>query len=592
MRGDDSVGPKPERNASLDRQIKKIGSYEITDRVGQGGMAVVYKALQPSLNRPVAIKVLSQKLARAREMVERFNRESLIIARLTHPNIIHVIDRGITHNGMPFFVMDFVEGTTLAKRVGEPGFDLNKKLDILVQICKALGYAHKNGVIHRDVKPANILIDVEGNALVSDFGIAQFYGDGVKQEDRTEEGVVMGTLAYMSPEQKLGSRDVTAASDLYSLGVIAYELMTATKPLGRFKPPSSIDPGVPPLLEEVILKCLETDPKDRYASAEEVRDRLLKLLGGAHLHEARKEEALQSVPESRFVLVDVIKEDRYGAVYLVEDKSDNHLMVVKKVRRPRRQFLDRAVLTSRRHENLVAVYGVSEDAKYRSLVMEYVSGGNLKERLVKGHPWPEVLQIARQICAGLAFAHRNGAIHGNLRPSNVLITESGQVKIGDFGLEEHYQDRPSAENWYASPGEKRSHQADLYAVGVIMYEMLTGTLPIWRQGKPVRGEEVKFLPLDLWEMLSKLLVRDRDQRYRSAEQPMAVMEALLLGVEDDPSTLIRSGHSLPRTRRRVFILAAVLMLLAAAGALAYLAFPDRMARYVEDAVAWIQDLKR
>jgi eukaryotic-like serine/threonine-protein kinase len=149
----------------------KIGDYEVTGVVGRGRMATVYRGFQASLNRPVAIKLLSQKLSDKQQIVRRFNRASLIIARLMHPNIIHVIDRGLTKEGRPFFVMDLVKGTNLSKVILSSVPPLNKKYDLILQICKGLSYAHKSGVIHRDIKPENILIDIEGNAVLRNFTV-------------------------------------------------------------------------------------------------------------------------------------------------------------------------------------------------------------------------------------------------------------------------------------------------------------------------------------------------------------------------------------------------------------------------------------
>ncbi len=510
--------------------MKSVGQYQIIEKVGEGGMASVYRGIQPSLNRSVAIKFLSHKVVGDKSIVERFNRESLIIARLSHPNIIHVIDRGISDEGMPYFVMDFVEGTNLAVLMKEVGFDLNRKLDILVQVCKGLSYAHKNGVIHRDIKPANILIDKEGNALVTDFGIAQFYEEGKGEDELTKEGIVMGTFAYMSPEQKSGSKNVTASSDLYSLGVMMYLLFAGRKPEGRFKLPSEHNASLPEGLDGVVVKCLETDPNDRYKSADEVKNHLLELLQGAHLRDTQKERALESVSktEDRFVLLDVIKETPYGGVYLFQDKTDNQFMIVKKCKSSREHPNYKKLMTTLKHPNIVNLYGVSEERETLTIVMEYIGGGSLKERIVQKHAWQETLQIIRVICEALNFAHRNQVIHGNLRPSNVLIDESGKVKLSDFGLEEHYARSGNEVNWYSPPGEKRTAQADIYAVGAIVYEMIAGTPPLWKEGKPAPHAEFKLLPWDLWPMVSKMISRQRENRYRNFDEVIHAIDALVL----------------------------------------------------------------
>jgi serine/threonine-protein kinase len=536
------------------RLMKSVGQYKIIEKVGEGGMATVFRGIQPSLNRSVAIKFLSHKLVEENTIVERFNRESLIIARLSHPNIIHVIDRGISEEERPYFVMDFVEGTNLAALMKEGGLDLNRKLDIVIQICKALSYAHKNGVVHRDIKPANILIDKEGNALVSDFGIAQFYEEGKDEDELTREGVVMGTLAYMSPEQKSGSKNVTAASDLYSLGVVMYELFAGRRPEGRFKLPSAYNASLPKELDGIVAKCLEAEPNDRTKSADELKNQLLNLLQGSHLSDTQKERALKSFSqkESRFVLMDVIKETEYGGVYLFQDKTDDQFMVVKKCRSSRELLLYKRLMTALKHPNIVKIYGVSEQGETLNIVMEYVSGGNLMDRLVQKHTWQETIRLVRVICEVLRFAHKHHVIHGNIRPSNILIDESGEVKISDFGLEEHYPGSGKEVNWYSPPGEKRTVQADIYAVGAIIYEMIAGSPPVWKEGKPVAHEEFRLLPWDLWPMVSKMLSRQREGRFRNFDEVIRAMDALLVDAEEAEKTLIRSKQKKGSAGKIVF----------------------------------------
>ncbi len=267
--------------------MAQLGDYELVEKIGEGGMAMVYKAVQGSLGRAVAIKVLSRMLTEDPEVVECFNRESMIIARLNHPNIIHVIDRGIA-DAVPYFVMEFVEGTHLGKVIAEGKYDFHQKVDVIIQMCKALAYAHKNGVIHLDIKPANILIDTEGNVMVADFGIAHLFVAG----EAAESAPVMGTPSYMSPEQKKGGAGVTMASDIYSLGVVMYELFTGKKPVVGVLP-SAIDRKIPRRLDEIIVNCLRSDPADRFISADAIKDALLAFLQGAHIGKEQKEHAVE-----------------------------------------------------------------------------------------------------------------------------------------------------------------------------------------------------------------------------------------------------------------------------------------------------------
>ena len=259
------------------RQVPTIGDYEIISKIGQGGIAEVYKALQKSLQREVAIKVLSSELAHDSEIVKRFERESLMIGKLNHPNIVHVIDRGVK-GGRYYFVMEYVDGTNFKAIMNNPNIDIKVKIDMMIMICKALDFAHKNGVVHRDIKPANILVDRQGNAMLADFGIAQLRHK--TDVEMTSSDVVMGTVAYMSPEQKFSAASVTRATDLYALGIILYEICTGRKPEGRFKMPSVVNPRVPEEMNDIVSKCLAENPGERYSSAAELKDALLNAFSG------------------------------------------------------------------------------------------------------------------------------------------------------------------------------------------------------------------------------------------------------------------------------------------------------------------------
>jgi serine/threonine-protein kinase len=514
----------------------ELGNYKILEQIGQGGMATVFKGMQTSLERPVAIKVLSNKLTTNKEAFEHFNRESLIIARLAHPNIINVIDRGITGDGLPYFIMNYVDGFTLDYAIKQNLYkeDTNKKLNIVIQICKALSYAHNNGVIHRDIKPSNILIDREENVLVSDFGVAMLYDETATLTDTTQNGIIVGTPAYMSPEQKRGSKHVTVLSDLYSVGVILFYMFTGTKPAGDFKRPIEINPDISGKLDEIIVKCIEPEPENRHRSIDELKEKLLDLAQGAHLQAGQKEEALQGITslENLFVLLDVIRETPFGAVYLFQKKETKNLLVVKKSRRSKGGINEARILSNLRHKNIVDIFGVSENPQVYIIVEDYLKGGNLKERLVRPLYRIDSLKIILEVAEGLSFAHKNRVLHGNLRPTNILFSETGEIRLSDFGLEEHYSNDGKLGNWYGVLNEPKSIQSDIYAAGTILYEMLAGALPERSENRLVFHDEVKRLPTDLKIMISKMIEIDPARRYRSLEEIIPLIKEFL--ADPDP----------------------------------------------------------
>ena len=483
----------------------KIDGYKILEKIGQGGMAQVYKGYQISLKRPVAIKVLTHSFIKQTDFIQRFEKESLIIARLSNPYIIPIIERGLTKEGIPFFIMEYVEGHELSEIMGKGQLDFNRKLDITTQICKALSYAHRNNVIHRDIKPANVFIDTEGNARVLDFGIAQYYAEDERHNsnEQTKVGTIMGTMAYMSPEQRQSATDVTFKSDLFSLGILMYKLFTHHDPVGRFKSPDQLCPEIPHDLSELILQCLETEPDARPSSADKIKESLLILLRGAHIHTEQRERVQQDFKQ--FELLDVIKEDTHSSVLLFENKSNQKLIVIKKRELHDSGFTEAKLLTPLKHPNIVNILGTSENKRNYIIVMEYLNGGNLQDRLVQAIKWQEFLPMGQQMASGMKFAHNNRIMHGNLRPSNILFDNNGQIKLADFGLEEHYSKVHNKENWYRLSAEKISPKLDIFSIGVIYYQMLVGLPPIFEDDRFISNVTLKKLPLKLRQLIIQML---------------------------------------------------------------------------------------
>lgn len=242
--------------------------YEFIELIGRGGMGAVYQAMQRNLQRTVAIKVLPKELASDPEFGERFLREAQTLATLNHPGIITVYDYG-ERNGVFFLVTEFVDGVNLRQLMELGELSPAEALRIAPQLCTALQFAHERGVVHRDIKPENILIDTNGQVKVADFGLAKVArpGDAV---ELTRNTAVLGTPHYMAPEQWNGARQVDHRADIYSLGVVIYEMLTGNLPLGNFDMPSERS-GVPQGLDAVVRRALAQQPKNRYQHARDVQ---------------------------------------------------------------------------------------------------------------------------------------------------------------------------------------------------------------------------------------------------------------------------------------------------------------------------------
>ena len=270
------------------------GRYELGERIGSGGMADVRRGVDVRLGREVAVKVLRADLARDPSFQARFRREAQAAASLSAPTIVSVFDTGEDPHGLPFIVMEFVAGRTLRDVLQDEGRLLPQRaLEVTADICAALDVAHSAGIVHRDIKPGNVMLTPAGEIKVMDFGIARAAAD---TSAVTQTAAVVGTAAYLSPEQARGEH-VDARSDLYSTGCLLYELVTGSPPFSGDspvavayqhvredpQPPSAYDDSLPPQVDAVVLKAMAKNPANRYQSAHEMRDDLLRARAGQHV---------------------------------------------------------------------------------------------------------------------------------------------------------------------------------------------------------------------------------------------------------------------------------------------------------------------
>jgi eukaryotic-like serine/threonine-protein kinase len=504
--------------------MQTIPGYHIKTLIGAGGMASVYLAVQKSLSRHVAIKVLDAQLFQDSQLQTQFEQESSLIAKLNHPNIIQVIDRGTTDQGLPFFVMPYVKSISLDAIVERDDINVNRKIDILLQLCSALAYAHRNGIIHRDIKPQNVLVDYEGIVRLVDFGISGYFT--ANNNNEATDNRVMGTEEYMAPEQHSGVSYTSHASDIYSLGILMHKLLFGVLPsecsgglqnVNTYT--NAMEQAYLKAMIPIIKQSISPNAFDRPGSVADIRQQLLVIAQGRHLQSNRwgLESTHDRIPPN-YQLLDVLKENPFGATYLVSDPKHDRLLVIKKqgLKQLHNAPQSIAKLKAVEHPHIIHVLGSGKNERIFIVVSEYLAGGSLQDRLTHAFTVGQWMLMAQQICLGLACAHEQGIIHGNLRPSNILLAADNHIKLSDFGFPAHNYGDDS--HWYHIKGEKLSVSGDIYAAGAIVFQRLTGKIPSGKWWGFKNYWALRHLPKNFRSIILKMIDAKPKKRYTSANQ--------------------------------------------------------------------------
>lgn len=266
-----SVSPRAWQPPGVEELQKKLPQYQILSFIARGGMGAVYKGVQPSLKRTVAVKILPPEMHDVDlQFAARFKHEAQAMAQLSHPGIVAVYDAGETDDGMLYFVMEYVEGTDLAKIIASEGkLEPQRAVAITAAVCDALSFAHESGIIHRDIKPSNIMLDKRGRVKVADFGLAK--ATHTEFSALTQSSVAMGTPDFLAPEALAPGMVVDQRADVYAVGVMLYQMLTGQIPRGRFALPSGVVPQVDSRLDDIVDKAMQTDREHRYSTANQLK---------------------------------------------------------------------------------------------------------------------------------------------------------------------------------------------------------------------------------------------------------------------------------------------------------------------------------
>jgi serine/threonine protein kinase len=590
-----ATGDWPAPAGPLPADLPTVPGYEVLEELGRGGMGVVYKARQVHANRLVALKLIRDGALAGPQARARFRIEAEAAARMRHPNIVQIYEVG-QHQGQPFFSMELVEGGGLDQKLDGRPQPAALAAELVRALALALQHAHEQNVVHRDLKPANVLLSFCGGSQnreepspapfcerplnecvpkLTDFGLAKRLDS--ESTAWTQDGAVLGTANYMAPEQAASAREVGPAVDVYALGAILYECLTGRPPFladswnqtveqvlhQEPAPPRRLRPEVPRDLETVCLKCLEKEAGRRYASAGELADDLGRFLEGKPVTAVplgERERLARLAGKDGYRIVAEVGRGPRSTVYHALHGSLEQPVALKVFREGLctqeawEAQLQRGaeVWAWLAHPLVVGVQRAGWWDGVPYLAAEYVPQGSLSAKLA-GQPYPvlQALRLVEQLAEVVSYLHRQGVVHGNLKPSNVLLAAGGIPRIADFrptgGLCQGplpADDSEPAGLGYLAPelacdaGAEPRPYTDVYGLGAILYELLTGRPP--------------FAGGTAGEMLEQVRLQDPVGPSRLNEEVAPHLEALCLKcLRKDPWQRYHRAHDLA-TRLRFF----------------------------------------
>lgn len=585
-----------------------IPGYDVDGLLGTGGMGLVFKGRHKGLDLPVAVKMIRSGAWSRPEDLVRFQLEARAVAGLNHSNVVRVYDYG-QHDGLPYLVMELIEGGPLSKRLADGPLEALAAAALSESMARAAQHFHDRGIVHRDLKPGNILMTLDGSPKITDFGLAKHLLG--TDPSPTLSKAVLGTASYMPPEQAAGkAKGVGPPADVYSLGAILFEMLTGRPPFRaetyhetamqviHNAPPRPIDlvPGIPADLEAVCLKCLEKDPVDRYPTALDLAEDLRRFQDGLAVS-ARTVPLIDRdtkwAKKVGYENLELIGCSRWACIYSAKQVNISRSVLLKlsagKVGSRQHAAIRRQgeAIAGLSHTNVLQLYDYGEEFGQPYLVLEHVEGGtilskHLRQAVVQAHDsgvgigiapvqlsLRVLVEIARDLAQGLQAIHEHGVTLAGLHPNEILLTRSGNPKIGGFSQARRagtLADDPSlppldpTRMHYAAPElvvndpSQIGPLADIYALGAIIYDMMTGRPPFFNTRTPMETREailtrvpeppstfrqpdksdpaqVSSLLDVLDDLCTKCLRKDPNRRYHTAAQIAKELKEFLVRME-------------------------------------------------------------